>query len=105
VAPPLALLLSGLAVVATPFAVVEFRLGANAASREHLEKGLSLRMPPSEGLTRVALYHHALLLVRDSIEVRWPSGHVDRFPGTAAGRYVTLTEGGAPPGPAPAKAP
>jgi hypothetical protein len=25
--------------------------------------------------------------------VRWPSGHVDRFPGTAANRYVTLTEG------------
>jgi tetratricopeptide (TPR) repeat protein len=44
----------------------EFRLGAYAASREHLEKGLSLRMPPSEGLTRVALYHHALLLVRET---------------------------------------
>jgi len=28
----------------------------------------------------------------DAIEVRWPSGHVDRFPGTAANRYVTLTE-------------
>jgi hypothetical protein len=41
----------------------------------------------------------------DAIEVRWPSGNVDRFPGTTAGRYVTLTEGGAPPAPAPAKAP
>ena len=41
----------------------------------------------------------------DAIEGRWPSGHVDRFPGTAAGRYVTLTEGGAPPAAAPAKAP
>jgi hypothetical protein len=29
----------------------------------------------------------------DAIEVRWPSGHVDRFPGTVANRYVTLTEG------------
>ncbi len=44
----------------------EFHLGAYAASRGHLEKGLALRMPPSEGLTRVALYHHALLLVRET---------------------------------------
>ena len=29
----------------------------------------------------------------DSIEVRWPSGHVDRYPATAVDRYVTLTEG------------
>ena len=29
----------------------------------------------------------------DAIEVRWPSGRVDRYPGAAAGRYVTLTEG------------
>jgi hypothetical protein len=29
----------------------------------------------------------------DAIEVRWPSGHVDRFPGAAADRYITLTEG------------
>jgi hypothetical protein len=29
----------------------------------------------------------------DAIEVRWPSGHVDRFPGTPADRYVTLNEG------------
>jgi hypothetical protein len=29
----------------------------------------------------------------DAIEVRWPSGQVDRFPGVAADRYVTLTEG------------
>ena len=40
----------------------------------------------------------------DAIEVRWPSGHVERFPGTVAGRYVTLTEGTAPAA-APAKAP
>lgn len=53
----------------------------------------------------MTLYHHAPLLARDSIEVRWPSGHVDRFPGTVTGRYVTLTEGAAPPVPAPAKAP
>jgi hypothetical protein len=32
----------------------------------------------------------------DGIEVRWPSGHVDLFPGTAVDRYVTLTEGQAP---------
>lgn len=44
----------------------EFRLGAYALAREHLEKGLSLRMMPSEELTRVALYHHALLLVRET---------------------------------------
>jgi hypothetical protein len=31
--------------------------------------------------------------VVDAIEVRWPSGRVDRFPGTATNRYVTLTEG------------
>jgi hypothetical protein len=29
----------------------------------------------------------------DAIEVRWPSGQVDRLPGVAADRYVTLTEG------------
>ena len=40
----------------------------------------------------------------DAIEVRWPSGQVERFPGTAASRYVTLTEGTAPAA-APAKAP
>jgi tetratricopeptide (TPR) repeat protein len=44
----------------------EFRLGAYAAAREHLGKGLSLGMPPSEELTRVALYHQALLLVRET---------------------------------------
>jgi len=44
----------------------EFRLGAWAPAREHVEKGLSLGMPPSEDLTRVVLYHHALLLVRET---------------------------------------
>jgi hypothetical protein len=29
----------------------------------------------------------------DTIEVRWPSGHLDRYTGVAANRYVTLTEG------------
>ena len=28
-----------------------------------------------------------------SIEVRWPSGQLDRLPGLPAGRYVTITEG------------
>jgi hypothetical protein len=28
-----------------------------------------------------------------SVEVRWPSGHVDRLAGLAAGRYHTITEG------------
>jgi hypothetical protein len=41
----------------------------------------------------------------DAIEVRWPSGHVDRFPGAAANRYVTLTEGQAKAAPVPAAAP
>jgi hypothetical protein len=36
----------------------------------------------------------------DVVEVRWPSGHVDRFSGFDADRYVTLTEGSAPPAPA-----
>ena len=44
----------------------EFRLGAYAAAREHLEKGLSLGLPPGEDITRVVLYHHALLLVRET---------------------------------------
>jgi len=44
----------------------EFRLEAYAAAREHLERALSLGMPPQEDLTRSALYHHALLLVRES---------------------------------------
>jgi tetratricopeptide (TPR) repeat protein len=44
----------------------EFRLGAYAAAREHVERGLSLGMPPSEDLTRVVLYHQALLLVRET---------------------------------------
>jgi hypothetical protein len=29
----------------------------------------------------------------DSVEVRWPSGHVDRLTGITADRYVTITEG------------
>jgi hypothetical protein len=29
----------------------------------------------------------------DSVEIRWPSGHVDRTGGLAAGQYVTITEG------------
>lgn len=33
----------------------------------------------------------------DSVEVRWPSGHVDRFQGLEPNRYVTLTEGSAAP--------
>ncbi len=41
----------------------------------------------------------------DAVEVRWPSGHVDRFPGFEADRYVTLTEGSAPAPPAPAAIP
>jgi hypothetical protein len=41
----------------------------------------------------------------DAIEVRWPSGHVERFPGTAASRYITLTEGTAPAAATPAKVP
>jgi enediyne biosynthesis protein E4 len=32
----------------------------------------------------------------EAIEVRWPSGHLDRFPGVPADQYVTLTEGEAP---------
>jgi tetratricopeptide (TPR) repeat protein len=44
----------------------EFRLGAWASAREHVEKGLSLGMPPGEDLTRVVLYHQALLLVRET---------------------------------------
>jgi hypothetical protein len=31
----------------------------------------------------------------DAIEVRWPSGQVDRYPAVAANQYVTLTEGSA----------
>ena len=34
------------------------------------------------------------------VEVRWPSGHVDRVTDVPADRYVTLTEGeGLEPGP------
>jgi predicted Zn-dependent protease len=47
-------------------ALCEFRLAAYADAREHLERALSLGMPPTEDLTRTALYHHALLLVRES---------------------------------------
>ena len=43
----------------------EFRTGALAAAREHLAKGLSLGLPPSEDLGRAALYHQALVLVRE----------------------------------------
>jgi tetratricopeptide (TPR) repeat protein len=45
----------------------EFRQGAYAAAREHVDKGMALGMPPpSEDLTRAVLYHQALLLVRAS---------------------------------------
>jgi predicted Zn-dependent protease len=44
----------------------EFRLAAYAKAREHLEHALSLGMPPEGDLTRTILYHHALLLVRES---------------------------------------
>ena len=44
----------------------EFRLGAYANARAHLEHALSLGVPPQEDLTRTVLYHHALLLVRES---------------------------------------
>ncbi len=45
----------------------EFRLGAYPVAREHVEQALSLGMPPQEELSRVVLYHHALLLVRESM--------------------------------------
>jgi hypothetical protein len=32
----------------------------------------------------------------DSVEVRWPSGLTERFPGPPVGRYTTLREGSAP---------
>ncbi len=44
----------------------EFRLDAWAPALEHVGMGLSLGMPPSEDLTRVVLYHQALLLVREA---------------------------------------
>jgi tetratricopeptide (TPR) repeat protein len=44
----------------------EFRLAAYANARAHLEHALSLGVPPQEDLTRTVLYHHALLLVRES---------------------------------------
>lgn len=44
----------------------EFRLAAYADAREHLEHALGLGLPPGGDLTRTALYHHALLLVRES---------------------------------------
>ncbi len=44
----------------------EFRLGAHPSAREHVERALSLGMPPQEDLTRTTLYHHAVLLVRES---------------------------------------
>jgi predicted Zn-dependent protease len=44
----------------------EFRLEAYPAAREHVEQALSLGMPPQEDLSRAVLYHHALLLVRES---------------------------------------
>jgi tetratricopeptide (TPR) repeat protein len=44
----------------------EFHLGAYSPAREHVERGLSLGMPPAEDLTRAVLYHQALLLVRDA---------------------------------------
>ncbi|HUL77579.1 MAG TPA: tetratricopeptide repeat protein [Vicinamibacteria bacterium] len=44
----------------------EFRLRAFEPAHEHVEKALSLGMPPSETLGRVVLYHHALLLVREA---------------------------------------
>jgi tetratricopeptide (TPR) repeat protein len=44
----------------------EFRLAAYADARQHLEHALSLGLPPGDDLTRTALYHHALLLVRES---------------------------------------
>ncbi len=44
----------------------EFRLGAYASAQDHLEHSLSLGVPPQEDLTRTVLYHHALLLVRES---------------------------------------
>ena len=44
----------------------EFQLGAYADARAHLEHALSLGMPPQEDLSRTVLYHHALLLVRES---------------------------------------
>ena len=33
----------------------------------------------------------------DELEVRWPSGRVDRWGAVAGGRYWTLTEGAAAP--------
>jgi tetratricopeptide (TPR) repeat protein len=44
----------------------ESSLGAWPAAREHLERALALGMPPQEDLSRAVLYHHALLLVRES---------------------------------------
>lgn len=44
----------------------EFRLGAYAKARAHLETALGLGLPAQEDLGRVAFYHEALLLVRDS---------------------------------------
>lgn len=44
----------------------EFGRAAYGPAGEHLEKALSLGLPPREELTRVARYHQALLLVREA---------------------------------------
>jgi tetratricopeptide (TPR) repeat protein len=44
----------------------EFQVGAHVPAREHLEKGLSLGLPSGDEMTRVVLYHYALLLVLET---------------------------------------
>ena len=51
----------------------EFRTASSRRGRAHLAKGLSLGLPPREDLGRAALYHQALLLVREGAVRRSPS--------------------------------
>jgi predicted Zn-dependent protease len=44
----------------------EFRLGAHANARRHLERALALGLPAQDELGRVANYHEAMLLVREA---------------------------------------
>ncbi len=44
----------------------EFGSGDHTIAREHLARAVALGMPPREDLSRVCLYHYALLLVRET---------------------------------------
>jgi enediyne biosynthesis protein E4 len=66
------------------------KLSAGGESQLEMMRSGSSYMSASELVLTFGLAQHAQA---DAIEIRWPSGQVDRLTNVAAGQTITVTEG------------